>query len=154
GGDGVARDARTHRSPPITECPMKMLRFAAVLWTAGCFTACSSQSGTTGPTPTPTVVTTPASSGHLSAPRDASRGVTFDSRWRVFADAWARITHATTAQEFEDAVNAHPLAGPVRHNVAGAFHRFQSGYPDCHVDQTIANNVSTVAVYVDGSDHT
>lgn len=84
---------------------------------------------------------------------DEVGSVTFDATWDMFPREMARIKAATTPQEWEDAINAHPRAGKKKHRVKGAFGR---AIPDCHVTSlnlTGASHLSSPTIYIDGSNH-
>ncbi len=81
-----------------------------------------------------------------------------DARWKRFGREWANILQAKTPQEFEIAVNAHPLVPKTEwHSVAGAFARRQrivSGLEkpnDCHNNEDYyKDNMVGAAVFTDG----
>jgi hypothetical protein len=83
------------------------------------------------------------------------KGVFIYPSWgQVYPRETARVREAKTAQEWEDAINAHPLAGNVYHDVKGVFNAHKPAFniPDCHANSS-AVNYSSPITYIDGTNH-
>jgi hypothetical protein len=87
-------------------------------------------------------------------------GFAHDARWTRFSREWTDILDAKTPQDFEDAVNRHPLADKTHwHKVAGLFGKNgygksarprPPGVNDCHNNQDFyKNNMGGASIYED-----